>query len=227
MAEPVVTHDKARPRKGWEKMLVDIGDREKWRWVYADPDADADEQEFQYVKHSSIKTHFAVGEVSEGSSSSATSSASDRPKKKPRRQLAIERAAATPKTSPTSKVHAHRFADGLFAQCKACDNKKRLKVVNCPCEESRRAALVALVARKKVDAEDATHKKFYTEVAADVAEFDKPSSSAKEDSESDGEQVSIKVRCPRCSEMLYVCTKTPFKPDECPYTKKKKSSDSS
>ena len=106
----------------------------------------------------------------------------------------VVQAVVTTSSTPT------RFQDGLYADRHACERKKKLKVVNCPCETSRRAALSKLIARKETNADDPTYKKFHEFIAAEVYKFDNPAVD-----ETHQRQCSvITFACPHCAEDLEV-----------------------
>ena len=210
--------DKSRPREGWEKLLIDVDGHDKWRWVHPDEDT--------VQKHSSIHTHYVVGEVSEEgdeSSSSGTSSADDAPPGTKRQKMLL----ALPSTrtvSPSSKSSAKKSApstrprvnDGIYKLCQACERKKKFKVVECPCEHSQRTALAKLLLRSE---DDPAYQKYFDTVSNAVKVFDDAAKTGvKTDHEiGDAEQVSVRLRCPKCECDLYLCTQSPFPKEEDPY----------
>jgi hypothetical protein len=222
-APPVkgVELDKKRPRPGWEKLLVDVDGQDKWRWVHPDEDT--------VEKHSSIHTHYAVDEVSEegdASSSSGTSSADEAARDSKRQKMLTLPSPAASVRHPRSPVPKKstpppkpaRVNDGLYANCQACDRKKKLKVVECPCEHSQRAALTKLLLRNQ---DDPAYRKYFDTVSNAVKMFDTVSNTAdgttKDDDDDAAEQLSIKLRCPHCDEDLFLCTQTPFSKEDDPF----------
>ena len=202
--------DRHRARPGWELKPVDVAGITKRRWVN-----DADNL---MVKHNSLVTHFGVNEL-DNDASSEYEKENTSPKKKSRTGPSLSVLAA-PHAVPTPKKH--RYADGLFSVCQSCDNKKRAKVVKCPCETARRAALSKLIARRDVDSKDPTYLKHFNEVKSAVDVFD----AACVDDESDAsnksdaaEQTAIRLRCPHCSQDLFLCTQTPFSKEDDPFSK--------
>jgi hypothetical protein len=209
--------DRHRVRPGWELRPVDVAGITKRRWVN-----DADNL---MVKHSSLVTHFGVNERDEDESSSSSSEyeqedANASPHKKSKTGASLSILAAPHVAVPTPKKH--RYSDGLFSVCQSCDNKKRAKVVECACEPARRAALSKLLARRDVDSKDPTYLKHFNEVKSAVDVFD----AACVDDESDAsnksdaaEQTAIRLRCPHCSQDLFLCTQTPFSKEDDPFSK--------
>ena len=202
-AEQDDTFDKQRPRSGWSKQQIDVDGQMKSRWVHADGTV---------RKRSSIVTHRGIN--SDASSDETEESTDDEiqpilPKK---RRLQIT---APP---PASK----RVNDGLFKDCHACDRTKKLKVLHCPCETARRAALSKILARKDLNPDDTTYIKFYESIAADVYQFDHPTVAEDEDDDDDDDnaaQTAIKLTCPRCDEDLFLCNLTPFPKEKDPFSK--------
>ena len=104
-------------------MLVDVDGQSKWRWVHADVD--------NALKHSSIQTHYAVGEENESkSTSTGTSSGSEFERDSKRQKMRMppsRRVSPSPKSSVKKSLTPApvRVYDGLYKNYLACDRKKR------------------------------------------------------------------------------------------------------
>ena len=196
--------DKQRPRSGWSKRQIDVDGQMKARWVHADG---------TIRKRSSILTHRGIN--SDASSDETEESTDDefQPIQPKRKRLQI--------TAIASPSASKRVNDGLYADCHACDRNKKLKVLHCPCETARRAALTKVLARKDLNPDDTTYTKFHDSIAADVYQFDHPTIAEDEDDDDDDNaaQTAIKLTCPRCDEDLFLCTLTPFPKGKDPFSK--------
>ena len=206
-AEQDDTFDKQRPRPGWTKQQIDVDGQMKSRWVHTDG---------TIRKRSSIVTHRGINSDASSDDYETEESTDDeiQPVLPKERRLQIT---APLLLTPSST----RINDGLYADCHACERSKKLKVLHCPCESARRAALSKILARKDLNADDTTYKKFYESIAAEVHTFDHPTVADGDDDDDDDNaaQTAIKLTCPHCGEDLFLCTLTPFPKGGDPFSK--------